>query len=141
MNYSIHYTHAYDYRPVPEWGRQPIVMTELFHGHNRVLVSTLLDTGAFRPLFGVHIAEQYLGIDWRKLPVESVVGVGGSLKCYKSNLRLRFGPIVRPIECQVYFAQGLKLNLLGRAGTFDHVQIGVDEAARKIYMALNTTTP
>jgi hypothetical protein len=112
-------------------------MTELFHGRNRVIVSTLLDTGAFRPIFGVQVAEKYLGINWRDLPLESILGVTGSIKCYKSKVKLRFGPIVRPIECEVYFAPGLKLNLLGRMGVFNHVQIGIDEAARKIYMALN----
>ena len=137
MNHTVIYTEAHHYRPFRDWGYQPIVDVELFHRRRRKRTIALLDTGATFPLFSRRFGEDFLGLDVAKMPVVTTIGVGGPVKCYITRLRLRFGPIITPIECEVRFAEVLAINLLGRRGVFNHVQIGIDEAARKIYMALN----
>src|SRR5689334_20048188 len=140
MIHTVAYTEAHNYRTFRNWGYLPIVDVELFSGRQRALALALVDTGAAYPLFSRQFAEDLLGLDVTKMPVEKLTGVSGVAEFYKTRLRLRFGPIITPVECEVRFAEVVPVNLLGRSGAFNHVQIGVDEAARKIYMALNNTS-
>jgi len=137
MNHTVVYTEAHSYQQFRDWGYQPIIDVQLFSARRRARAIALLDTGASYSLFSRQFAEDFLGLDVTKMPVARIVTANGVKDSYRTTLRLRFGPILTPVECEVRFAEGVTLNLLGRRGLFNHVQIGIDEAARKIYMALN----
>lgn len=139
MNSVVSYTYTYPYRLLPFWSMrlQPVVPVDVFYGRrDRLRITTLLDSGADFPMFSLAVAED-LGIDLATLSQVKIRGVGGYPKAYRQKLGLKFGPLPQPIGCYVYFVEGLPIHLLGRAGVFNHVQIGFDEANKRVHMALN----
>jgi hypothetical protein len=142
MSLTISYTHVYDYRNFSGLGILPLVSVQLFYGSAKVWTGkALLDSGATYSAFDANIAVQ-LGIDISKLPKERIRGVGGSSLMYRQRMGIRVGPMLKPMACQIYFIEGHANrnlpNLIGRDGVFNHLQIGIDEANKKIYMALNS---
>jgi hypothetical protein len=140
MSQTVAYTHTYDYRMLPQWpGREyrPILMVEIFYNERRVQTPALLDSGADYSLFGKELAEARLGIDFSKDRGELIFGVGNQIG-FRRKVGLHFGPLPKSIGCDAYFIDGLKFALLGRKGVFSQLQIGLDEAARKVYMSIRS---
>jgi hypothetical protein len=141
MSQTVAYTHTYDYRMLPQWpGREyrPILMVEIFYNEKRLQIPALLDSGADYSIFGKELAEDILGLDFSNDKREPLSGIGNQAWGYKRNVGLQFGPLPRSVSCEVYFADDFNFALLGRKGVFSHLQIGLDEAARKVYMAVRS---
>ena len=140
---TVDYPYIYDYQNWRGLGDLlfPIITVRVMYRNRSLRMSALLDTGATYSVFDSDVARA-LDIDTGQLPLIPVAGLGG-IQGARSlpHLRMKFGPMQNAIECRAVFIDGLKFhsrpNLIGRLDVFEHLQIGFDEAAKKIYMAAN----
>jgi Aspartyl protease len=66
---------------------QPLVPIELKHNNVETMTLALVDSGASGAGISTSLAED-LGIDWRKIPKDKGVGVGGAFVYHPIRLRI-----------------------------------------------------
>src|SRR3989338_5209428 len=117
---------SYPYKKDASGNLFPIILFQAEYKKSISKTSALIDSGATISIFREDVAKQ-LGLNITKGDPTLLGGVGGRIKGYVHNLKLKiagknlFVPVVFSYEYSVSF------NLLGRSGLFENFQITFDE--------------
>lgn len=110
------------------------VTVELIVGNDVVIVEAKLDSGSkfcvFRPYYA-----RLLGLDLKSGIPERIRTAAGSFPAYGHEVTLRIGDLEWPTT--VYFAEpeDFSINVVGRVGFLDHLQIGLVDYEQLLYLS------
>ena len=107
--------------------RAPIIILAIHHRKRWYPVEAYVDSGATYSVFTAQVAE-LIGINYfkgKKLYIQ--VGDGGFIPIYLHNLKIQIGKY--PLTIPLGFSEklGVRFNLLGRTGIFDHFKVCFNE--------------
>ena len=111
----------------------PIIEFNITHKRETVKINTLVDSGASISVFKPQVA-QFLNIPIERGKEIFLGGVGGRIRGYIHNLELEIAgkKVVAPVVFSYEYT--VSLNLLGRAGVFQHFKIIFDEKDLKVIL-------
>jgi hypothetical protein len=142
---TIDFPHVYAYVSEDSGsGRlfRPVIPVRLLYGKQRAIVPSLIDTGADLPAFNSEVAKR-LKIDLADIPPERITGLGDTYG-RRYTVYLEFGPLLKPVQCEVWFIEKLQLGraigLIGRDKALEPLIVAFNEAEHEIYMTLNSPT-
>lgn len=115
---------------------RPFVPVQVYQSEDEeaVSVNALVDSGADLSVFDAQIKDQLKPHAYSYVQIE---GVGGTKQVRMDYVYLRIDPLPSPVLSPVVFQEGLKENILGRAGSSEYVNITLDSGNKKTIVELN----
>ena len=106
---------------------------DLIHGDSPVTINAKLDSGSKFCVFQPRYAE-WLGLDLTSGIPEKISTATGSFPAYRHEVTLQVGDL--QWDAIVYFAEpeDFPVNVVGRIGFLDHLQIGLVDYEQLLYL-------